>query len=161
MVYGQVQPATRKKNRIWPWLVGAAIVAVCGVGSLLVVAIGAGGVDDKPSSFATPSTYGPPPAQGQGGKASPPAKKAAADINEGTWLVGKDVKAGKYRTAGALKSVIIMCYWDVRTDTGDETIIAENQGVIDKIGSPGFVTIKNGQYFKTSGCAPWKLQVAP
>lgn len=158
MVYGQVNPQpTKKKNPIWPWMVGAAIAVVCGVGGLVAVAIGAGGVDDQTTAVTTPTT-----ASGAG-KAGTPSKKAvaaASDIDEGMWLVGKDVKAGKYRTAGAVKSVIIMCYWDVRTDTGDESILSENQGVIDKIGAPGFVTLKNGQYFKTSGCAPWRLQSA-
>ena len=73
-------------------------------------------------------------------------------IRKGTWRVGEDVKPGKYRTNGALPSEIPMCYWDVRQ--GSETGDYLDQGVT-KVDEPGLVTLKKGQYFKTTGCEEW------
>jgi hypothetical protein len=74
-------------------------------------------------------------------------------IKDGTWRVGKDVAAGKYQTQGAADSVIPMCYWHTALDDSGQNIIA--QGVSDGADEQGLVTLKAGQYFKTSGCKAW------
>jgi len=80
-----------------------------------------------------------------------PKKSPSPDtIDEGTWEVGSDVKPGKYKTKGALPGAIPMCYWDVKI--GEEF---KDQGVKDKAGEQGIVTLKKGQVFTTSGCEPW------
>jgi hypothetical protein len=79
--------------------------------------------------------------------------KVSASIGEGTWEVGVDVKPGKYKTAGALQTGLGLCYWHTATDDTNLTIVA--QGVVDKPNEPGRVTLKKGQFFKTTGCEPW------
>lgn len=78
---------------------------------------------------------------------------APAGIGEGTWVVGKDIKAGKYRTTGASDSSIPLCYWDIRT--GSESGTIKTQGVKATATAQGLVTLKTGEYFTTSGCKTW------
>ena len=67
---------------------------------------------------------------------------------EGIFKVGKDMKAGTYKTDGAGG-----CYYAIlnSTDTSD---IADN----NNIDGPAFVTVHDGQYFQTARCADWVLQ---
>jgi hypothetical protein len=73
-------------------------------------------------------------------------------IREGMWRVGTDVKPGRYKTTGALDG---LCYWHTARDTSDLTII--DQGLADRSNQAGYVTLKSGQYFKTSGCHDWHI----
>ena len=91
----------------------------------------------------------------EAGKVTPQVSPGSSTIREGTWQVGSDVKPGKYKTKGALDSVIPMCYWDVKT--GDRIT---DQGVKNKPNEQGIVTLKKGQVFTTSGCELWFLDEA-
>jgi hypothetical protein len=79
--------------------------------------------------------------------------KVSAGIGEGTWEVGVDVKPGKYKTAGAVQTGLGLCYWHTALDDSNTHIVA--QGVVDKPNEPGRVTLKKGQFFRTTGCEPW------
>lgn len=81
------------------------------------------------------------------------APESTNEIGPGTWVVGSEVEAGSYRTSGAAGA---LCYWHTAKDDTDETI--DQQGVISEPKQPGRVTLKKGQYFKTSGCEDWILQ---
>jgi len=72
-------------------------------------------------------------------------------IGEGTYLVGEDVKAGSYKTAGPTSD---MCYWARRSDDSGEldAIIAN-----DIVKGPGRVTLKKGEFFETNSCETWEL----
>jgi hypothetical protein len=131
-------------KKIVPILIGivAAVVLFClGAGIYASVT----GNEKAPVSSAE---HGGPPVKA----VSPQASQRPVTIRQGTWEVGVDVKAGKYRTGGALPSSIPMCYWDVRdgSPTGD----FRAQGVT-KVDESGIVVLKKGQFFKTSGCEDW------
>ncbi|MGW5633966.1 hypothetical protein [Streptomyces sp. NPDC003832] len=72
-------------------------------------------------------------------------------IDEGTYLVGEDVKAGSYKTSGPSDS---MCYWSRNKDDSGEldSIIAN-----DILQGPGRVTVNRGEIFETNGCDTWEL----
>ena len=66
----------------------------------------------------------------------------------GLYKVGADMNPGTYKTSGAPG-----CYYAIlnSTDTSD---IADN----NNIDGQAFVTVRDGQYFETDGCADWILQ---
>ncbi|MEU8852196.1 hypothetical protein AB0C70_39610 [Streptomyces sp. NPDC048564] len=72
-------------------------------------------------------------------------------IDQGTYLVGEDVKAGSYKTSGPSSS---MCYWSRNKDDSGEfgSIIAN-----DILQGPGRVTLSKGEVFETNGCETWEL----
>lgn len=74
-----------------------------------------------------------------------------ASIDEGTYLVGEDVKAGSYKTSGPSDG---MCYWARNSDDSGElkSIIAN-----DILKGPGRVTLNKGEIFETNGCDTWEL----
>ncbi|WP_409470692.1 hypothetical protein [Streptomyces sp. HC307] len=85
-----------------------------------------------------------------------PAKEpgpAASVEGDGMYLVGEDMKAGTYKTAGPADSVIPNCYWARLKDASGEfgSIIAN-----DNAQGQARVTVRNGEYFETSGCATWQ-----
>ncbi len=70
---------------------------------------------------------------------------------DGTFLVGKDVKPGTYRTTGPKSGS--SCYWQRSGDASGTNIIAN-----DNIAGPTVVDIKSSDVaFKTSRCAAWTL----
>lgn len=69
----------------------------------------------------------------------------------GTFLVGKDVKPGTYRTTGPKNGG--SCYWQRSGDASGTNIIAN-----DNLSGPGVVDIRSGDVsFKSSRCADWTL----
>lgn len=85
--------------------------------------------------------------------ASPSAKvtQRPDTIREGMWEVGKDIPAGKYRTKGALESIIPLCVWDIKSSKGDMI----DFGTLSEPDAQGIVTLKAGQTFTTNGCKDW------
>lgn len=71
----------------------------------------------------------------------------------GTYLVGTDVPAGVYRTAGPTQGHAI-CYFAWLADTGADARIVDNSTTA----GPATVTVRDGQVFKTSGCQPFHLR---
>ncbi len=83
-----------------------------------------------------------------------PAAGAPKGVGEGTWEVGADIKAGRYKTAGPSEDGLGICYWARLSATDGESIIVNGlpQG-------PSVVTIKKSDAaFETNGCAPWIRQ---
>ncbi|MFD4256305.1 hypothetical protein ACFWR9_01405 [Streptomyces sp. NPDC058534] len=70
---------------------------------------------------------------------------------DGEYLVGEDIKAGTYKTAGPEGEW--GCYWERAKDASGEfgSIIANNN-----LEGTGRVTLNNGEYFKTNRCQEWK-----
>ncbi len=82
----------------------------------------------------TPTQAAPPP---------PPT------VEDGTWTVGTDLPAGKYRTTA---NVDPSCYWAIlKSGTNGDQIIAND---IPGGGRPT-VTLKAGEDFKTQDCGTW------
>lgn len=84
--------------------------------------------------------------------ASAPAEPEGplTSFGPGTWEVGVDVAAGKYKTTGGAQ-----CYW-ARLQANDGSfgdIIDNGLGA-----GPQTVTIRDGEYFETQRCADWELQ---
>ncbi|KUL73029.1 hypothetical protein ADL34_20825 [Streptomyces sp. NRRL WC-3605] len=85
-----------------------------------------------------------------------PAKKAGAATTvegDGQYLVGEDMQAGTYRTAGPDKgSVIENCYWArTKNASGEFEAIIANANLQGQ----GRVTVNKGEYFETNGCQEW------
>ncbi|MEU2280369.1 hypothetical protein ABZ614_00115 [Streptomyces sp. NPDC013178] len=76
---------------------------------------------------------------------------ATSFSGEGEYLVGEDIKAGTYKTAGPENE--FGCYWERAKDASGEfdSIIANNN-----LEGPGRVTLNKGEYFKTNRCQDWK-----
>lgn len=85
---------------------------------------------------------GPPP---------PPAPKQVID-GDGTFVVGKDIVPGTYRSDGPREGSA--CYW--RRISGDKTV---DSAMTKK---PQIVLIEPGDTaFRTDRCAPWQLTECP
>ncbi|MEV6662025.1 hypothetical protein [Streptomyces nigra] len=76
---------------------------------------------------------------------------AASFSGEGEYLVGEDIKAGTYKTAGPEGG--FGCYWERAKDSSGEfgSIISNNN-----LNGPGRVTLNKGEYFKTNRCQKWE-----
>ncbi|MEV8087218.1 hypothetical protein [Streptomyces nigra] len=76
---------------------------------------------------------------------------AASFSGEGEYLVGEDIKAGTYKTAGPDGG--FGCYWERAKDSSGEfgSIISNNN-----LNGPGRVTLNKGEYFKTNRCQKWE-----
>jgi hypothetical protein len=70
---------------------------------------------------------------------------------DGQYLVGEDIKAGTYKTAGPADGE--SCYWArLKNASGEFTAIIAN----DNIRGLARVTVQKGEYFETSRCQSWK-----
>lgn len=73
---------------------------------------------------------------------------------DGVFVVGKDIKAGTYRSSGPSSSGIGSCYYAFKTGTGSDADIIDNN--ITK--GQATVTLSDGQIFETTSCSEWKRQ---
>ncbi|WDM17278.1 hypothetical protein J3S85_14715 [Streptomyces lavenduligriseus] len=78
---------------------------------------------------------------------------AASVAGDGMYLVGEDMNAGTYKTAGPADSAIPNCYWARLKDASGEF-----DAIITNGNAQGQtrVTVRKGEYFQTSGCETWK-----
>ncbi len=78
---------------------------------------------------------------------APPPEPAAAIPDDGTWLVGTDVKPGTYRSSSDGD-----CYWArLKNTSGDfEAILANGNG-----GNQVVTIKKSDKAFESTRCAPW------
>ena len=128
---------------------GAALV-IC---VLWLVGIGIAGSQATPSRSALP-TAGAVPAAKTNPQAAPAQPVGQATrIGDGTYEVGVDMAAGRYKTTG--DGSIGLCYWErAKDDSGDLRSIISN----DLFRGPGSVTVKNGEFAKLSGGCTWTKQ---
>ncbi|WP_051803960.1 hypothetical protein [Streptomyces sp. NRRL S-474] len=161
-------PAGPKPSRRKAWLTHGATALVA-----LVIGAGIGGDGDSggkddsaapaPAATVTETVSAeagepePAPKATEKGKATPkPAEKsgpATTVEGDGQYLVGEDMQAGTYKTAGPDKDGIIdNCYWARTKDASGEfeAIIAN-----DNLEGQGRVTVNKGEYFETNGCQEW------
>lgn len=71
---------------------------------------------------------------------------------DGVYRVGKDMRAGTYRTTGGM-GPSGQCYWSINADTNGANIIQNGIG-----SGPALATVSDGQFFETSMCKDWVLQ---
>ncbi|GAB2460273.1 hypothetical protein [Streptomyces incanus] len=85
----------------------------------------------------------------------PPAKPGQAPSFEGDgqYLVGEDIAADTYKTAGPADGLIPNCYWARHKDASGEfsSIIANGN-----VQGQTRVTARKGEYLEVKGCLPWK-----
>lgn len=146
-----------EKPRWWvskPFIAAVALV----VGVLIGNGTAGGGGSETAASTITQTAPAEPAATvtttvTQKAKAAPAAKPAAsATIGEGTFIVGKDVKAGTYSVT--VPSDSLNCYWERSKDSsGDMDSIIANDNL--NAGAHGTVTIQSGEVFTTQGCGTW------
>lgn len=82
---------------------------------------------------------------------APAAAPGGSGITDGTYGVGPDIKAGKYRTAGSDGTNPVGCYVAVLNSSDTQDIRTNN---ISK--GPQTVSVRKGQYLDVSGCQPFK-----
>ncbi|MFD5041936.1 hypothetical protein ACFWNI_33340 [Streptomyces sp. NPDC058377] len=70
---------------------------------------------------------------------------------DGEYLVGEDMKAGTYKTAGPDGG--FGCYWERASDTSGEFDAIIANGNLD---GSGRVTVNKGEVFKSTRCQEWK-----
>ncbi|WP_406423291.1 hypothetical protein OH809_06495 [Streptomyces sp. NBC_00873] len=157
-------PLPRKPSRGKAWLTHGAVAFVAlfigtGIGSS-----GDADADTKAGASAKPgptvtatktAEAGPAPTVTETVTAKPKKTKEAGPATsfggDGEYLVGEDIKAGTYKTAGSDGS--FGCYWARLKDASGEfdAIIANNN-----LKGPGRVTLNKGEYFETQRCQEWK-----
>lgn len=144
-----------RAGRIVPWLalVVAAVVITGGI------AFAAKLVDDRNAPAAPPpvtstitqvitQTITPPPVTVTPTSSSTPAPSApATEFADGTFKVGFDVAAGRYRTPGPAVAGA-GCVWS-RTRPGG-AILARGTAL-----GPIVVTLRAGDLMTSTGCKPW------
>lgn len=106
------------------------------------------GVQPTPNAPITPPAPAvqPPHTAGSGVARSIPG--------DGTYLIGGDVPAGRYRTM--VPETSIFCYWERLSDTTGQLgdIIANGNA---KSGAQAVVTIQDGdKAFRSEGCGLWQ-----
>ncbi|GES34216.1 hypothetical protein AB0G60_16660 [Streptomyces angustmyceticus] len=118
--------------------------------TVTVTAQAAKAAAEKPKSAAKPAEKAKSAAQ----PAKEPDAPAGPDttVGEGSYLVGEDIAAGMYKTAGPDASGSPLCYWERAKDSSGEmdSIIAN-----DTPQGPARVTVNKGETFKTNGCKEW------
>ena len=173
--------ATNRGPALAGVITSAVAAAVCLLG-LVITAAGAASAPAATTPAATPSAAAPsaattPNSQPPGNvsvvsvpttapqqrattTAAPPASAlpvgAATSVRDGTYEVGKDIAAGRYKTAGPPTNATIRnCRWQSAKDDSGESRSIISSG--DTQG-PGSVTVKAGEFFQTSGGCTWTKQ---
>lgn len=108
-----------------------------------------------PAAAAPPATPAPAtPAPQQPAPAAPAGPATTA--GDGTYQVGVDITAGRYKTPGPDKtSVVPNCYYQrAKNDSGSfDAIIANNNSA-----GPNSVTVAKGEFVTFSGGCNWTKQ---
>jgi hypothetical protein len=164
------QPPAGGRSRLKAWLThGATAIVALVVGAAMGGAGGSGSGSGSTAHSAHPAPTvtvtrtakapAPRPAVTVTEKVTvtpKPARKpgaAASVAGDGTYLVGEDMKPGTYRTAGPADSAIPDCYWArMKNASGELNAIIAN----DNAQGQTRVTVRKGEYFKTSGCKTWR-----
>jgi hypothetical protein len=89
-------------------------------------------------------------------KAPEPTKttkpESKSTMEEGTYEIGVDAEPGRYKTTVPEDSS--NCYWArMKDDRGGLDSIIANDNVSP--GARASVTVKSGEFFKSSGCGTW------
>jgi hypothetical protein len=148
-------PAPPRRRRVWPWVLGTALVLLFVIAACSAAVTGAaktGATTTTPTyTPGSTATYSAPAITAQPAPAAPVGP--ATTVDDGTYEVGPDMAPGKYKTAGPPDgSFADMCYWSRNKDDSGElgSIIAN-----DIVKGPGSLTVKSGQYLKLSGGCTW------
>ena len=165
--------ATNRGPALAGVITSGVAAAVCLLG-LVITAVGAASAPAATTPAATTPAATTPSSQPPGNVSVPttapqqratttaaaPASAlpvgAATSVRDGTYEVGKDIAAGRYKTAGPPTNATIRnCRWQSAKDDSGELRSIISSG--DTQG-PGSVTVKAGEFFQTSGGCTWTKQ---
>lgn len=140
---------------------GVAIGGLATSGLALVICflwlVGIGIAGSKTPTTSSVPTVAAVPAVRTNAAAPAPAKPAGAatQVGDGTYQVGVDMAAGRFKTTGPTDDVFRNCYWQRASDDSGQfgSIIAN-----DNTQGPASVTVKSGEFFQTSGGCTWTKQ---
>jgi hypothetical protein len=77
---------------------------------------------------------------------------AASTFGNGVYVVGEDIEAGEYRSAGADGSNPVGCYYAFLSGTGSDADIIDNNIVEGQTR----VTLRDGDVFESQSCESWE-----
>ena len=141
-------PTVRKVHPASIVLFTVSVALLCISGVMLASGRGSPGTTASPSPVVVYSYLTAPAAVTTAPPTSPPPP-AAPTVQDGTWTVGLDFPAGKYRATAVVDPD---CYWAItKSGTNGEEIIAND---IPGGGRPT-VTLKAGQDFQSQRCGTW------
>lgn len=151
-----------KPRRRWPWAVGGLVLGV-----VIGASVHGGSAAPAPAPVAAPASAAaaspqtvyvtvpaaPPATPEAVVPAAPPAPAGPlTTFSDGTYEVGTDIAAGKYKTPGPGSTDIMdSCYMEVSDGSGSLSGISQN----DNLTGPGVVTLKKGKTFKVTGDCTW------
>ena len=149
--YATFPAPQKKRRRVWPWLVAAALLAV-------VVVAGVSGSQNDDQGTGTQDIVTAAPAQPADPAAAPQAPVPAGpatDVSDGIHQVGVDIAPGQYKTAGPdMDGLMPSCYWArLLNDSGEFSAIISN----GNIQGPGSVTLNTGEFVELMGGCVWNL----
>jgi hypothetical protein len=150
-------------GRQWPWVLLAVLGVLVLVGAFfwtsapspspVVAPVVTSAAAEPPPAPVPPSPAPVPPSVPDAPVAEDPPGDPAT-LPDGIYVVGRDIRAGMYRTSGADPgSPTPQCMWV--TYRGDSVTSAPTGlGSATRPNQPLTVTVKEGT-FRTDGCAPW------
>lgn len=145
-------PPPRRQSAA-PWIFSIFVALV--VGYVLGAVSGRADAETGAGSESTRTTVAVAPADRAESASSEPAPAPPRPANsvpgEGIYLVGKDVPAGSYVTAGP--SGIFSCYYKFVTGTGADASIIDDE----RVRGQSRVTLVDGDVFATEDCLAWVL----
>lgn len=150
-------PPPRKRRR-WPFVV-AGVLALFVIVGIVAAVTGSNGTAAPTVTVPTPvaPTAAPAPVAAAPVPSAPvPAAGPSTTVGDGTYEVGVDMAAGKYKTTGpGADSITGMCYQQRAKDSSGEfgSIISN-----DLVQGPGVVTVKDGEVVTFSGGCEWAAQ---
>ncbi|MFC8514317.1 hypothetical protein [Streptomyces sp. NPDC057257] len=133
-----------------------AVLAGLVVGGLIGNAAGgdSGKTPSTATSTVTATVTGAAQTAGPGGAKTAGRVRGGGFPGDGTFVVGKDIKPGTYRTDGPQGGLITDCYWARLSSTsGDVNDIIANESTKGQT----TVTISpSDKAFTTNGCKTWE-----
>lgn len=149
----------KKPARRWLWILIAAAAFVFGIaaGAGVERAKPAAAATERPAAGTVTETYTqtappPPPVTVTETPVEPVQTGPATEMGDGTYQVGVDVVAGRYKTDGPPPGGIGICYWARNSDdSGNFEAILANE----VLQGPGSVTVNDGEFIEMSGGCHW------
>lgn len=159
-------PPQRPKRKI-RWVAPVVTGIACLIIGIVIGGAGESGTTGSPVATATVTakakpgstvtvTAKPQPAPTVTVTAPAPTSKATnggsdADISDGTYLVGKEIQPGTWRTKQGAEDFGGLCYADTESANGD--ILAQE---VSNSGHTIIKISKGAETFKSSRCGPWE-----
>lgn len=131
------------KRRVWPWVLGTAIVAPC----VAFVGIGLLSQTSAPTRVVTPPSVSAAATPIVAPTQAPPTRVIQGIMDGNDYEVGVDVPAGKYHTDGAHSGTVP--YATIYGADGKPIKVINVDG-------PSNITLKDGQVFSTHGGIVWE-----